>query len=190
MSCIIDKFISQCIKNEIITPDQVAWLRYGLELRLSTFLVLVPFLALAWYLVGFSTAVLFFVCFFYLKRFTGGYHANSKYKCLIISILLELIFLLGLFPKLNYLMDILVNVLSIWTVFIFAPYNHPNIHLTYSERIALQLGARRTVFLLVVGSIMLSQIGCQKLANGATAGTAMASFLLCLAYIIDWRKSK
>ena len=190
MDLLVNKLVTYCISNHYVDSSKEEWLRYGFEMRLSTLLVLIPFIVLACALTNLPCALSFFISFYYLKRFTSGYHAKSPYTCLLASLLIELFFLCVFCPLLDYHRVIFVNALCVFGIFIMAPYNHPNIHLTTEEQAALQHASRRSVILLSFVSISCLKFDFSNIAMGITTGMAMAVSLLVLAYILDWRNIK
>lgn len=190
MDLLVNKMVTYCISNHFVDRDKEEWLRYGFEMRLSTLLVLIPFFALACALSNLPCAVSFFISFFYLKRFTSGYHAKSPYVCLLASLLIELLYLCFFCPLMNFGRVILTDILCTIGIFLMAPYNHPNMNLSQEERVALRFASRRTVVLLSVGSILFFALGLTQISVGITTGMSMAAMFLSLAYILDRRKTK
>lgn len=190
MELLVNKLVVYCLANHYVDKSKEEWLRYGFEMRLSTLLVLVPFVALACVLTNLPCAFSFFISFFHLKRFTSGYHAKSPYICLLFSLLIEIFFLCTLGQLLDYGRMIFVDALCVFGIFIMAPYNHPNIHLTAKEQAALQHASRRSVILLSIGSFICLEFGLSHVTVGITTGMSMAVVLLSLAYISDWRNTK
>lgn len=189
MDLLVNKLVTYCISNHYVDSSKEEWLRYGFEMRLATLLVLIPFIALACALTNLPCALSFFVSFFYLKRFTSGYHAKSPYTCLLASLLIELFFLCVYCPLLDYRRVILADTFCVIGIFKMAPYNHPNIHLTAEEQNTLQHASRRSVIVLSVGSVLCFEFELTSIAVGITTGMSMAVFLLSLAYISDWRNT-
>lgn len=189
MEAIVEKLVSYCITNGYVDSSNEDWLRYGIEVRLVTLYVLIPFFILACFLVGPLCAIPFFASFFYLKRFTSGYHAKSPHGCLLISLLLEVFFLVIIYPMLNSVGILLFDFLCFVSIYFLAPYNHPGLHLTSEERNALVCASRRTTIILILGDLICTYGGLASIAKGIASGIAMAAFSLCLAYIADWRKT-
>lgn len=188
MDFIVDKVANYCICNEYIVASQKDWLKYGVEKRLSTLFVLIPFTILAlWFLTPLA-ALSFFSGFFLLKRFTNGYHAKSLCGCLFKSLLCECFFLTIIYHHLNIFSMIGLNFASIATVWFLAPYNHPNMHFTVEEVCTLRKRSRHTIVLLTCVIVFCTIAGVSEIAKGLTTGISMVAFLLCLAYITDWRE--
>jgi len=187
---IVDKLVSHCLINHFIEAEQEAWLRYALERRIYTFVILIPLYILAVYLSSPIVAVSFLGSFLFLKRYTNGYHAKTPRGCLVESLLVECLFLIIGYSRLNGLWIIVVAVSSSIVIFLLAPFNHPNMHLTEDEIVGLRKLSRQATCILCCGIFACFLAGFAEIAKGLTTGIAMAAFLICLAYITERRKIK
>lgn len=190
MNHLINSIIHYSIQNKIVTPEKEAWFRFGLEKRLSTLIVFVPCAFLGIHLSGFWTAFFFLFSFNFTRSKVNGYHAKSVGRCLFGSIMLEYILLTIVSPQLSELHIYIVMVVSTVIVYIGAPFKHPNVGLTQKEYIACKKIARKRMLLLSVLSLFFCQFGLLNCAQGVASGSAMTSFLLCIAYISEWRIQK
>ncbi len=188
MQRFVDKLTQYCLKEEIIRSEDVSWFKYSLEKRISTVLVGIPFLILAFVISNFLCAISFFATYFYVRKFVGGYHAKTVWGCLAFSLVLELIFLGGLRNILSTPMIFGIVGVSILVVLKLAPYNHPNMHLSREEIEACRNKGRRRILIASSISVLTCFVGNGEIAKGCTIGIAMAAALLCLGYIYDWRK--
>lgn len=189
MHRLVNKITGYCVNEELIKPEDVPWLKYGLEKRISTIIVGIPFLIVALTISNYLCAISFFATFFFVKKYIGGYHANTIWGCLAFSLLLELVFLGWLPHLLTAFVFWGILGLSILAILKLAPYNHPNLHLTPEEiAICRKTGHRRICIASLFGAIAYLA-GNEEIAQGCTIGIVMAATLLCLGYIHDWRKA-
>ena len=72
----------------IIQEDDIDKCKYGIDLFISSFLEIISILAIAAILGNFIETVLLFVFFIPLRIYAGGYHADTKLKCFIISLVM------------------------------------------------------------------------------------------------------
>lgn len=179
-----------CVQHKIIDPNDGAWLRYGIEKRLSTVVILFPFLIVSIVLTDLSSGLSFLIAFKLIRGKASGYHSSTVLHCFFISIVLELLFLLGLYPKLAVENTLICNLINCLVIFTLAPYNHPSMGLSQKEISALRNESQRMVVLLSIISTTSSIVGLLPIAKGLVTGVAMACFSLCLAYINNWRKKK
>ena len=189
MRRIIDKIIHYYVSEEIVAQEHIPWLQYGLERKISTIIVGIPFFVLALLATDFLTAISFFATYFLIKKYLGGYHAKTIWGCLVLSLFLELLFLVVLSHYLFIPFSFIILILCTLTILILAPYNHPNLHLTSEEIKGCQKKVRlRLCFILIVAAIS-HLVGIREITKGCTISIAMATALLCLGYINDWRNN-
>lgn len=187
MNSLLDWFTNYCISNELISKDNEAWFRYGLEKRLCTLVVLIPFAIIAVYLSGFWAAMSYIISFFYLRSQTNGYHAKTHWGCFIGSLLLELFFLLVIEPMLNTNRVLVMVSIAVVVVFALAPYNHPMMDLDEYEYVACKKVARIRCILLAISCYACALCGLHEIAEGISLGCVMTSTLLILAIITERR---
>lgn len=93
---------------------------------------------------------LFFLVFLLaIKRRSGGFHADSFRKCLVLTVAIYICFIFILYPvmvaKIYFTYSILV--VSIVVLLIIGAVNHPNMHWNSKEFEASQRASRLIVFL-------------------------------------------
>ena len=189
MQRLVNKVTGYCVKEELIKPEDVPWFKYGLEKRLSTTVVGIPFLVVAFAISNYLCAISFFVTYFLVKKYMGGYHAMTIWGCLAFSLLLELVFL-GVLPHFMTA-PVLLGMLgiSILAIIKLAPYNHPNLHLTHEEMAICRKKVHSRTCIASLVNVIACFASNEEIAKGCTVGIAMAATLLCLGYINDWRNS-
>lgn len=187
MNSLLDWFTNYCINNALISKDNEAWFRYGLEKRLCTLVVLIPFTVIAIYLSGLWTAISYIISFFYLRSQTNGYHAKTHWGCFVGSLLLELFFLMVIKPMLNAIWVLVLVTLASLPVFLFAPYNHPMMNLDDQEHAACKKTARIRCILVVILCYICVFLGLHEITEGISLGCVMTSTLLVLAKITERR---
>lgn len=187
MRKLIGTITNYCIKKDLIQPEQISWFQYGLEKKIVTLFVGIPFLVIAFAISSWLCAISFFVTYFFIRKYADGYHAKTIWGCLFFSLLVELFFI-GILPKmLNMPLRFLLLSICFPAVWIFAPYNHPNMHLSVDEAKYCQKHARFRICLSTFLATVFSLTELSEIANGCTIGIAMATTLLCLGYIMNWR---
>lgn len=188
MDGLLNWLTNYCINNELISKDNEAWFRYGLEKRLCTLVVLVPFIFMAVCLSGFWTALFYIISFFYLHSQTNGYHSKTHIGCFTVSLLLELFFLVAIKPMMNATWILILVSISVVVVFALAPYNHPMMSLGEHEYAACKRAARIRCILLALFCFGCLLCGFHSTADGITLGCAMTSTLLVFAKITERRR--
>ena len=84
----ISSEIADMLWNQgIIQEDDVNTCKYGIDLFISSFLEILSILAIAIAFGNFIETTLLFVFFIPLRIYAGGYHADTKLKCYLISLI-------------------------------------------------------------------------------------------------------
>lgn len=129
MEALIDKIIERYTRAQHIEADQIAYVRYGLEVVITTIInvMLIMLLAILIHKPGYG--LLFMAVFVPTRAFGGGYHSATRLRCNMLILFCEMIVLLA--PELlaqQRIMEIMIWiewVIYEWIVCIYAPVeNH------------------------------------------------------------------
>lgn len=183
MHSLLYRFSLYCVEGKIISQHEVDWLVYGLEKRITTTVTSVFFFLIGMRLANTLSVVSFLISFYFLRVRTNGYHANSFLGCLLISLILEIIFLTLVLPVLNTFIFILLNLNNLVIIFLFAPFANLNMHLDEAELSACRRTSRIRIIVLFTLSILFYIFGEFNISRGILLGSTMAAFLLIIAYI-------
>ena len=116
-------------KKGVILSSKRPVFIYGFQLALSTFCSLISVLFVAIILDRPLSALIFFIVFFWVRLFSGGFHASSYLKCFILTNAIYLLVVLlseilimtsSIFPAL------LIQDVSGIVVFLLSPIRHKN----------------------------------------------------------------
>ena len=113
----------------VITKDEAELCKYGLDSFIATFIEIATILILSIALNNFVETVLLFLTFIPLRVYAGGYHADTRLTCFIVSLVVYCVFtvLLKVIPiKLHYLFILIDIVTNLLLVILFAPIVHKN----------------------------------------------------------------
>lgn len=129
------KFTDYLCKRNIINEDYYDVYVYGSELTLS-FIITVALVFIAGCFAGdLPSSIVFLTAFILLRRFTGGYHANTYYKCKVITVFA---FLISLFASRIIHTDLWMYVVlfAVGNVIIhfLGPVENPNKPLNENEK--------------------------------------------------------
>lgn len=190
MHSLLCRFAQGCVNKEIISCEELDWLVYGLEKRITTAIVAIAFFLIGLKVAAMPTVISFLLCFYFLRVRTNGYHANSFIGCLMFSLILELFFLVVLLPLLKSSMLVCLNILSLVIIFVFAPFTSENMHLDKEEFAASRKTSRIRISLLSGIATILYALGVAEIGKGITLGNTMTALLLIIAYIKEKGESK
>lgn len=183
MHSLLCRFAQGCVNKEIISCEDLDWLVYGLEKRITTAIVAVAFFLIGLKVAAMPTVLSFLLCFYFLRVQTNGYHANSFIGCLIFSLILELFFLIVLLPRLKLPILACLNASSFIIIFALAPFANKKMHLDEDELIASRKISRIRISLLSGIATILYALGVVEIGKGITLGNTMTALLLIIAYI-------
>lgn len=146
------------LKNDVITDEDIEIYQYGFEIIVSTILGTMIVLLIGAVLGMFLLSILYCVIFVLLRQMTGGYHADTYFKCNLISGILSF-GVLGLTRFLSasglysWNLHILLLSFSLLVTSVYAPLENPNKPLGRQQK-------TRNRILSIVSSLTLSAASC------------------------------
>ena len=183
---ITHKIVNHQIEKGILQESDRNIYQYGYQMLIEFGINILASIVIAILFQAFEIVIVFTIAYLVMRGYAGGYHAKTILGCLILSLLLELIFLVVLPHYLFMPLSFIILILCALAILILAPYNHPKLHLTSEEIKSCQRKVRlRLCCILMVAAISYSA-GIREITNGCTISIAMATTLLCLGYINDW----
>lgn len=188
MSNLSERFALYCVQQGVIQKEQLSWFIYGIEKRLSSFVVSIPFFVISLHYTSLECTFSFFTAFYFLRRRTNGYHAQSACACLCTSLLLEILLLSIVNSLFNGYFFLFCVTISTVLIYKLAPFNHPNMNYTKDEIAACRSSAHLYTYILTFLAFVAYVTELYEFAKGLTLGITMTAVLLCMAYIIEWRK--
>lgn len=125
------------IFNQLINEDKKEIYEYGFEILVSTVAYAFIFLLCAFITSTFWTSIFFFLGFYLIRKFCGGFHADTYIKCHIMSALnhVLVIIILKLLPPTYYQFSINTILLFCCAlIFLAAPVDHKDKRFVKNER--------------------------------------------------------
>lgn len=136
----MSKFVSHFLcKHDIINSDDIDIYQYGFEIIISTAIGFTLIILIGTILNMLPLSLIFYIIFVSLRKFTGGYHAKSYFKCnlVFVSIYLFTIFMTKITiisEQYNFFVNTLLLVVVSLTVWRYAPIENPNKPLDEEQR--------------------------------------------------------
>ena len=186
------KGISSSIATElgaqgIIQEEDIDKCRYGLEVFISSVIDIASLLLVAVFVGNFFEIVLLFAAFIPLRIYAGGYHANTKLKCYLISVAVYILFtvIMYILPQELYLtVSVLCMLLSLMMVFTSAPIIHYNksvndIERIYYRKFSVVIVLTETVIILLLAILLPnSKIGISLAFGQAAVSLSMIAAII------------
>jgi accessory gene regulator B len=134
---------------------------YGTQILVSTTLNIAAAVAAAAVFGRLPETAVFVLVFVFLRRYAGGYHADTYLTCFLsfMGVLGILFVLLALLPEeYRFRLVVLLSLLSVALVFRYAPVDHPNKPATFEEKCRYRRIARVLAAVLAAAAIGLSMV--------------------------------
>lgn len=161
----------------IIQEDDIDKCKYGIELFISSFLEICSILLISIILGNFAGTVLLFVFFIPLRIYAGGYHADTKLKCYLISLMMYAVsYIVAIIspPKILILVNVFGTIFSLIIVLIKSPIIHVNKSVNDIERknyrkISISICLIETVIILMLTKFFPENIIVTYMSIGQTS---------------------
>lgn len=144
------KFVQDMVNNGIIEKEDTELYCFGID-ALKTYIgAVIMTLGIGILFGSFWESLIFFISFKLLRAEAGGYHADSRKRCNLISItmLICTLAIISVYAtKISFAVLLICLICSVIVVFIFAPLPHNNKPITDTERVYHKRRAR--LFVLV-----------------------------------------
>ena len=132
----ISEFLTrQFISRQIINPDKKEIYKTGLKLILADIINFSLVLIIGALTKSFIYSCIYLIMLISIRRFSGGFHAKTYWLCRLVTVGTYVIVWLMSRMVNDYLMlcSIICDLITLVTMFAFAPIRHPNKQLTENE---------------------------------------------------------
>lgn len=159
-------------------------IEYGLHQGKVMLVWVLTVLSLGYIFHILEQSILFLIAFVSLRRFAGGYHAESQEVCYVVSFLVLVVtfFLI----KEEFFTSLWIRwqqTLGIITIMILAPVENNNHILTNEERIEYGNKTRIIVIILFVIYVISEKQGYLKIANSTGAAIVVVLISLVIGFV-------
>ncbi|MDO5558383.1 MAG: accessory gene regulator B family protein [Oscillospiraceae bacterium] len=164
------------------TEDDIEVYKYGIEITISSLLNIIIILILSLIFNNVISGLCFLFCFILLRQFTGGYHAESYFKCnlaLAISYLCVL-FISNFIAKLPLSFVEGLLIIGLIVVIIFSPVNNKHKPLTEQKK-----SVCKRVSIIIYSSLTVVSIVLKSLRIYYGAVIALTLLVVALMIIIE-----
>lgn len=192
MEIILDKVMAFISKDDDFGEDEAEVVRYGLEIVITrTFFAII--IAIIGLLMNcFWESVVFAISFSLLREYGGGYHAETRKKCFVLSILtlvaaLSIIKLAESFYLLTFPLCG-ISLISFIYILLKAPIDTPNKRFDEDEIKVYGKKARLVTAILLVASVFLWFFNLSDFAFTILTGIIIQAYLLVKGQISNYIK--
>lgn len=152
--------VDNMVSSDIIAEDDVLVQKYGLELFLSLVITLVMLIGLI-FLTHRTLEIIWAVLpFAVLRGFSGGWHADTHFKCIALFMSMVMLELLGVSTLVGTMLTsqstvITLALISLVSVFTFAPVASETKPLSEQEQVRYRRLSRVAVVALLVTNLLI-----------------------------------
>lgn len=188
----MDKFLDMVMKfvckyNENIDEDQAEIIKYGLELLTIKVTFIAALLVVGYLMNSFWECLIFIALFSGIRSYAGGYHADTRWKCFIESMLTfaAVLGILKLTEKFLYITVIIavLAVISAAVIIKFAPVDTENKRLDDDEK---RLFRKKTIISLLLetaAAIVSFLIGFKSITCSVMLAVVVTAILMSVELI-------
>ncbi len=180
MEALTSKFVNRLINNNIIKKEDAEIYSYGFKEMIFIILNLITTLFIGALFNKVFGIILFMIMYIAIRVYAGGYHARTKLKCYMFSILMltSVCYILKLnLLQSNFLLVILSIISSILILFL-APVEDENKPL---DEIEIKIYTKRTIRNLI---IVFSVLGITLIFNKTNLSACICISLLCNGLVL------
>lgn len=150
------KYLARCEK--ITRDDEIACYQYGIEIIMSSLLSIVLVLLIGLISMHFIESVFFLAVFIFVRQFTGGYHADTYFRCNLCMCIffVSVLMLYECLKNCNEIyVFILMNLVSLGVITAFSPVDNRHKPIKKEDRKPLKFKAVIISFAVSVISIIM-----------------------------------
>lgn len=128
---ISEKILNYLINSKVIsdTEDNRDYFQYGIEITISSLLNIILILGIGIVIHSMIESIIFLICFILLRQFTGGFHADTYFKCNLSFCIVFSIVLVLYYTTAQYLstyISILITFVCVSIILAKCPIEHIN----------------------------------------------------------------
>ncbi|MCM1271303.1 MAG: accessory gene regulator B family protein [Ruminococcus flavefaciens] len=167
------------VVQKIVEESREAIYAYGMELLLSDVLNALIVLLISLISHTLPAVIVFTTVFMGLRKFVGGYHANSHLSCIFTLVVVMLIFSYGICnvsEKYTWVVSIGFVAISIPVVFNLAPIPHPNKPVSDVKKAKLKKRSRIFILLLSMLAFTLIIFRLNTISLYVSSGIFLSAF--------------
>lgn len=134
------------IKSNVIenTDTEREYYQYGIEITVSSLLNIILIISIGALTFSIFESIIFLVCFVLIRQFTGGYHANTYFKCNLtfcISFIAVLVLYYTTEVYLSTYISILITFVCVSVFLVKCPIEHINKPIPNNRKVVYKIVA-------------------------------------------------
>lgn len=187
-----EKILKFLIKSNAIenTDSEKKYYQYGIEITISSLFNIFLILLIGLVFQSFIESIIFLICFIVIRQFTGGFHANTYFKCNLIFCISFITVLILYYSTAKYLstyISILITFVCVSIFLIRCPIEHINKPIPNNRKIVHKIVA--ALLGVVYGAIGTALTAFSNRYGALVIYTLSLVTVLVLAAIKNERRS-
>lgn len=183
--------MEQLIKDEVILPTEQEIIRYGLETLQGTLSGFILSMIIASAFGNICAGIGLYLLIFPLRKYAGGYHANTKLGCLLTSILMmaTVFFVLYLLSWSNRVYVVVTAFFDI-VILLLVPMENQNKRLDNIERKIYRKKTKHVLFIENFMFILAWMFDSREAVSVITMSIALSGLSLMMGLISIFRNER
>lgn len=176
------------VLQNIVEESREVIYAYGMELLISYVLNTIIVLLIALISHTLPAVAVFIAVFMGLRRFVGGYHANSHFSCMFTLVVVMLVFSYGICNvsgQVAQIFSIGFIAVALPVIFCIAPVPHPNKPMSEEKGIRLRKLSIILAVILSVAVIALLVFQYHKLSLYVSSGILLSAIMALLGRFLN-----
>lgn len=169
------------LQKDYITSDEIGLVSYGLFTIISRLMYGIISIAIGQLFNCFFESICFYISFLFVKKYAGGFHAKTEFRCFLLSSLSIVLSIIGIYySKKIIIFELLILILAIVSCFfisIFAPIPSKERQLDETEikRYSKITKLRIVILIIVCASFYLLSYNniCISICNSLILGSIL-----------------
>lgn len=189
MDSVCEKFVEFFISNNIIKNEDRELYEYALSITISAVIHILTIVVLGIIFGLVVESIIFYLCFIAIRKFAGGYHAETAGKCYFFSVLLSVLLLLVLKLLVCNVSNIItigvfsVGLISLICIWIMAPLDTKNNPLSDKEKTIYGRITRCISLLVFIVFVILLVLNQYNIAFSMGFGIFISTLILIMRKI-------
>ena len=180
MGKISDKIIHAMKNRNILIEEKIV--RFGLEIIFVKILFLAVIVSVGILMNCFLESIIFTISFSLIRQYGGGYHAESRKKCFVLSVLMLLvgIFIIRLSKSFDvfFIPAAVITFFSVVYIIYAAPIDTPNKRLDANELRVYGKRTRVTALVMIILLVIFVYIKAYRFSFPIMIGIIMEAYLM------------
>lgn len=162
ISHISEQMLQYLLKSRVIndSDEEKEYYRYGIEITISSLLNIILIIVIGIIFRNVFESIIFLSFFMLIRQFTGGYHADTYFKCnlsVCISFISVLIMYHSTYEKITISLSVYISILCVAIILFLCPIENVNKPIPkYKRNFFKYVSAILGIVYGIIGTVLIS----------------------------------